>query len=166
LLIGKRVAPVANIDIDLAGVLPTIDSALLDATDVKRPKIDWTTVANASLATTDGGAVTVQWADLRTENKGWRLVVPPTAKSVKAPASPASAAAWLPSAGVDGGPPSSLRDPEVTFVESDLLPGYAELRREAGRIILLGSDDGVATAAVLPANGTLKATSFENQPVQ
>jgi hypothetical protein len=163
LLIGKRTAPAA-MAIDLAGVLPTLDSSALDVTDVKRPKIDWTTLANASLATTDGGAVTLRFGGGgRTENKGWFFVVAPNAKTVKAPAMPPAAADWIPSPGVDGGAPSSFADPEITFVETDLLPGYGELRRDIGRIIPVTADQGVAAAAVLPANGTLKATSFRNQ---
>lgn len=160
ILVARRVAPAANVDIDFAGAPPSINGSELDVTDVKRPKIDWTTVGNASLATTDGGSIAIEWSDARIDNHGWTFIVPPNATTVKAPSMPASAAAWVPRAAGDAGPASRLSNPDITFIESDLLPGYAELRREVGRIVPLTRLTDRESEAVLPANGTLKATSF------
>jgi hypothetical protein len=78
---------------------------------------------------------------------------------------PAAADAWLPHAANDAGAASSFGLPEVTFVESDLLPSYTEFRRDIGRLIPLTSTSGRDSRAVLPANGSLRATSFYNVPL-
>src|SRR5204862_136128 len=107
----------------------------------------------------------LHWTDTGTEDKGWTFIVPPFAKTVTAPAMPTAADAWLPraSGGITG---ASLFDaPEVTFIETDLLPGYKELRRDVGRIIPLTYSNGRDARAVLPANGTLKATTFMDVPM-
>lgn len=160
LLVTKRVAPAANVEIDFAGALPSLDGVTLGVTDPKRPQIDWTVLGNASLATSDGGSVAVEWADFRGDNRGWTLIVPPAAKSVKAPAMPATAAAWIPRGASDAGAPSNFSAPNVAFIEADVLPTYAAFRRDVGRLMPLSELNDRETRAVLPVNGTLKATSF------
>lgn len=160
LLVAKRVAPAASTALDLSTALPALNGASVDATDVRRPVTAWTTTGGASLAATDGGSIALRWFDAATDDRAWVFVVPPGATSVKAPVMPVAADAWLPISAGDGGAASSFGAPEVTFVESDLLPGYPELRRDVGRIVPLVPTTGRAARAWLPANGTLRATSF------
>lgn len=161
LTVGKRYAPAAAVDIDLATVLPALNAVFLDEADKKRPKVSWTTAAGASLAATDGGSVAIEWQDNRTQNRGWTFVVAPGSSSVAAPAMPALAAEWVPALASDAGAASNLSRPEVTFVESDLLASYAAFRRDIGRIIPLRYGRQRDATAVLPANGTIRTTSFQ-----
>jgi hypothetical protein len=160
LLVAKRGAPAANTDIDVATALPALATAALDGTDPARPQVSWTTVGGASLASTDGGSIAIRWFDTRSDDRSWTFVVAPGATSVKAPAMPAAADAWLPHPAQDGGAASSFAAPEVTFVESDLLAGYKALRRDVGRLVPLEFVVGRDAHAVLPAAGTLRATSL------
>jgi hypothetical protein len=164
-IVGKRVAPAANVDIDFATALPVIDGASVVKTTPRRPQIDWTTLNNVSLASSDGGSIFISWFDNRDESNGWTFIVPPNVKTVKAPAMPASADAWLPNAIDDGGAgASNFSQPDIVFAESDLLPGYAAFRREIGRVIPTGETNQRDSRAVLPANGSLRTTSYQLQP--
>lgn len=158
--IARRAAPAATNDLDFATAPPVLDSATLDTTALAQPSATWTTQGGASLATMDGGGVILSWYDER-ENRGtWTFVVPPGAKAVKAPTLPKTAEAWLPHGANDAGAASTFQVPTVIFAESDLLPGYAAFRRGVGLIIPLANGYQAEERAILPANGTLKMTSF------
>jgi len=165
LLVARRAAPAAMNTIDLSTALAALDSASIDATDARRPVIAWTTAGGASLATTDGGSIAIHWSDSRNDDLGWAFVVAPGTTSVKAPALPAAADAWAPHGALDGGVASSFDQPDVTFVETDLLAGYKDLRRDIGRIVPLVPTSNRDSRAVLPAAGTLRATSFFAVPM-
>jgi hypothetical protein len=158
--IARRGAPAATNDIDFTGAPPALDSATLDSTTVAQPSVAWTTVGGASLAAMDGGAVVVSWFDTRENSGTWTFVVPPGAKSVKAPAMPKAAEPWLPHGENDAGGAVSFQEPIVLFAEADILPGYADFRKGAGLVIPLTTPYEPDARAILPANGTLKVTSF------
>jgi hypothetical protein len=165
LVVAKRVAaPALDTVIDFATPLPLVNTAALVMSDAKRPQVFWSTVDNKPLTVTDGGIISVQWTNTGTDDAHWTFIVPPSVKSVAAPKIPATFDAWLPQAPVDGGGGSSFTPTLVTFVEADTLASYAELRGEIGRIVALGTSADIQTRAVLPANGTLRLTSFQNVP--
>ena len=166
LTIAKRVAPATNIDIDFAAALPALNTGALVLSTIKRPEVFWSTAGNASLMATDGGTIALHWTDTGEEDNGWTFIVAPGTKNVKAPAMPQAADAWLPRAAVDGGAAaSSFNAPEVTFIEADVLPGYAEFRAQVGRIIPQATSTGRDARAVLPKNGTLRATTYMDLPL-
>lgn len=142
--------------------LPTIDSATRVATTFRRPQIDWTTVAGGSLASADGGAVSVHWSEAGTGDYGWMIVVAPGTTTVTAPALPTAFDAWAPHGAVGPATASMFLDPEVTFVASDVIAGYAAFRRDAGRILPITGTSDKDARAVLPVNGTIRSTTFKN----
>ena len=162
--IARRSAPAATNDIDFTGAPPAIDSATLDTTTIARPSAAWTTLGGASLATMDGGAIVVSWYDQRESSGTWTFVVPPGSKSVKAPAMPNTAEPWLPHGANDAGAAVTFQDPMVIFAEADILPGYADFRKGIGLVIPLTDGYQPDARAILPANGTIKLTSYRNLP--
>ncbi len=156
----KRQPVSTSITLDWGQALPTINDVTRDATDARRPTFTWT--AAASLANTDGGILRTRFYGTQDANYFWTFVVPPNATSVKAPALPAQAEDWLPIA--DAGAEAYGELPDVLFVESDLLPGYAQFRAQQG--VLLGIDTrstrlgGNISVPTLPQNGSLRATLY------
>lgn len=158
--IAKRGAPALTNDLDFALTPPVIDGATLDTTVITQPSVTWTTQGGASLGTTSGGAIILSWYDQRETSGTWTFVVPPGAKTVKAPALPKSAESWLPHGENDAGGAVTFESPIVLFAESDLLPSYAAFRKGVGLVIPLTNTYAAEERAILPANGTLKMTSF------
>ncbi len=158
--IAKRGAPAATNDLDFALAPPVIDGVTLDVTVITQPSATWTTQGGASLATMDGGGIILSWYDQLENSGSWTFVVPPGAKTVKAPALPKSAAAWLPHGDNDAGEGTTFESPVVIFAESDIIPDYAAFRKGVGLVIPLANGYQSEERAILPANGTLKMTSF------
>ena len=158
--IAKRGAPAPTNDLDFATAPPVIDSATLDTSVTSQPSLAWTTLGGASLATMDGGTIVLSWYDQQETRGTWTFVVPPGAKSVKAPVMPKTVESFLPHGDNDAGAAVTFQPPVVLFAESDLLPGYAAFRKGAGLIIPLADSYQPEERAILPANGTLKLTSF------
>jgi hypothetical protein len=161
--VGKRVPGTnSSASLDVGTALPALESATMDTANVKRPKISRT--SKASLASTDGGHGFVELWGQNEEVYRWSFVVPPGATTVQVPQFPAEAAAWLPF-GEDGGDlPTHMTNPRMTFVESDVFAGYAAFRSEAGRLFDTSEWAGGWNRLVLPKDGTLRITSYE-QPV-
>ncbi len=132
--IARRGAPAATNDIDFAGAPAVIDSATLDTTTIAQPSVAWTTQGGASLAT------------------------------MKAPTLPKAAEAWAPHGANDAGGAVTFQDPTVIFAEADILPGYADFRKGAGLVLPLTNQYQPEARAILPANGTIKLTSYRNLP--
>lgn len=136
---------------DFATGLPYITNAVAGGAVPARAEI--TIAAEGSLATTDGGIVRLRWnvAGGAIPQPSWSFVVPPGTTSLKVPALPtdADAAPYLPQTGV------TVKD--VFFLESTLLPGYAQ-----AKAIPLSSDGeppvGTDVHTPLPLNGTVKIT--------
>jgi hypothetical protein len=164
LTVAKRGAPAANTDIDLAGALPTLESAGVVTTTLAQPQAAWTTVGALPLTSTDGGSIFLSWFDSRENAGSWTLIVPPGATSVKAPAMPTSAEPWLPHGANDAGPAVQFGEPTVVFADADIIPNYAAFRRQVGLVIPLLDSFSPDARAVLPSNGTLKLTSFQAPP--
>ncbi len=162
--IARRGAPAATNDIDFAGAPAVIDSATLDTSTIAQPSVAWTTQGGASLATMDGGAIVLSWYDQRESSGTWTFVVPPGSKSVKAPTLPKAAEAWAPHGANDAGGAVTFQDPTVIFAEADILPGYADFRKGAGLVLPLTNQYQPEARAILPANGTIKLTSYRNLP--
>ena len=136
---------------DFATALPFITNAVAGGAVPARAEV--TIAADGSLATTDGGIVRLRWnvAGGAIPQPSWSFVVPPGTTSLKVPALPtdADAAPYLPQTGV------TVKD--VFFLESTLLPGYAQAMATP-----LSSDGeppvGTDVHTPLPLNGTVKIT--------
>ncbi len=137
---------------DFGQTLPYITNGVTGGTGAPaRP--DVTLTADASLAATDGGLVRIKWnvvGGLVTTPQ-WTFVVPPGTTTFKVPALPADATAYVPQAG------ATVMD--ALFVESGLLPGYAQLK--ALPMSVDGQPPtGTDVSKPLPLNGTVKITSW------
>lgn len=159
----RRDAPQATNVLDFAQRLPKVTGAQVPTpADPRRFEITWTN--ESSLAAADGGVVRVRFFGGIDANFSWSFVVPPgaaTTGSVKAPAMPAEGEGWIPQK-ADAGP-TFFSGTEVMFVEASSLPSYAAFRRVAGSIFPSEVFGRRELSAVLPQNGTLRATSFEEQ---
>lgn len=104
---------------DFANALPalTINDTALVQTTPGRPDI--TVGSTAPLTAADGGVVKISWSVSFT-TVSWAFVVPPSVTSFKAPALPADAVAFAPTAGA--------RIQNVTYFEASQLPGYKEVK--------------------------------------
>jgi hypothetical protein len=161
LTIAKRSAPAATANIDLSQALPAITGATLDRKEFKRPKIAWT--AAASLASTDGGSVVIEWSKPNEDARGWTFIVPPTATSLQAPALPATVDDWAPPDPDGGGFASFVSEPSVVFVETNILATPAAFRSQAALVLDPTRYYDRLRGAALPANGdTLRATEYRS----
>jgi hypothetical protein len=154
-VIAKRGLPTSTITIDGAQALPAITGTEISGTDARRPVLAWT---SSSTAASDGGLVRVGFFGPEDANYDWTFVVAPGATTVTAPAMPPEAESFLPSAGDAG--PTSFRDPEVVFVEADVLPSYTAFRRQQGALVSLEQSIGGFSFPAMPQNGTYRATSY------
>jgi len=145
----KRIPPGPAVAFDFATALPAILTGTNDWSNVARPVIAWTSAS--PLSGSDGGHVTLGWTDQGHEG-GWTFIVPPSATSVKAPALPAEAAAWLPTSGAF---PETAG--QLIFADVDSVPSYDVFRKGAGRALI---GPGLFSGALLPQNGTLRTTTF------
>lgn len=153
----QRFANGTSATLDYGQQLPNILTRTLDNTDYKRPKLSWTTAA-PGLGSTDGGVVTIRWSGGDESTRGWTIIVPPNALDAKFPALPATATDWLPPDPGDGGRPR-LFQPEVMFVESDLVPNADDFRKQAGIVLPLGRSD-VLSNVVMPKIGKLRVVRY------
>jgi hypothetical protein len=147
--LARRAAPTATADFDFASALPQITA--VEATGA--PRADVKITAAGSLASTDGGFVTLDWSRLDNNENflrfRWTFVVPPATTTFKVPALPAALGGLAPS--------GTSTSAAAGFFESDGVPGYAQTRTLPTP--LFGAppqvDDG---SEALPVNGTLRAT--------
>jgi len=154
--IAKRVAAgSSNVTLDYATILPALESADLDTTNPRRPVITWT--PTAPLTATDGGVIHFTFYSQEVM-RSWTLVVPGNVTTVTAPAMPTEAEDFLPHA-EDAGVSSSFAPPRLMFVESDAIPSYASFRKQQGLLL-----DRSNRLPVLPADGTLRTTSWSDIP--
>lgn len=154
--LSRRVAapvPANTISFDFGSALPLVTDGTTDVTDARRPSMTWTT--EAPTASADGGLVRFMQYLGGDMQLVWTFVVPAGATSVKAPALPAEADAWLPS------PDASVNNPflNVIFVESDVIPDYATFRRQQGTLFRSSAFDSIP---VMPANGTISISRWGN----
>jgi hypothetical protein len=145
----KRVAPSPTVAFDFATALPALLTGTRNMADLKRPVLSWT--AASPLSKSDGGDVILSWRDAQERPVSWTLVVPPTATTVKAPALPAEASAWLPASS------ASRVDATVVFVDVDSLASYDGFRSVAGQASI-GAD--LFAGGLLAKNGQLATTTF------
>ena len=159
--VAKRGAVATSTDVDLAALLPTLESADITTTTSLRPQVDWTTVGGATLNATDGGSVFISWYNSVSETNGaWTIIVAPGTKTVKAPALPASLSAWAPRSADEAGQGASFNSPTVLFVEGDIVPDYDAFRSAAALVLPSAEVNDRDLRAFLPATGTFKLTSF------
>jgi hypothetical protein len=147
--IRREPVPASNVltNVDYAAALPRITDAVLTKPTAARPEVALTSAA--PLTGADGGIATLRWSNAQV-NGSWTIVFPPGTTTIKVPALPADATAFVPAAGV-------LVD-ELTFIEATQLPSYAELK-------LLPVQPGFGVALLtptrpLPLAGTVRVSSW------
>jgi hypothetical protein len=135
---------------DFANALPKVTDVTTASPTVGRP--DVTLTSAASLATSDGGAVTLRWTTATNNGGSWTFVLPgpAAAASFKAPALPADATVFVPtrSVFVDG----------AVFFEATQIPSYTETKKLP--IVAGGGLDLLDWTRPLPVNGTVRLTSW------
>lgn len=146
-LVLRRAAPSDKATVDFATALPRLTG--LTATGATRP--DVTVTSAGSLASSDGGFVSLRWSKLTGGENfidfSWSFVLPPATTSFKAPALPAELAALAPPAESASG---------AGFFESDAVQGYAQLK--AAIVPVSGIPPYFDERGVLPTNGTTRIT--------
>ncbi len=158
-VLGKRVLPTGTITFDATQLPPALTAAAVDPTSKQRPTATWT----GNVGAMKGGLVRLHWWDSPTESSTlWTIVVPANnaaSGAVTAPALPADFDEILPSA--DGGSRSWETTPEVSFVDSDIVPDYATWRKLQG-VIFTSSivRSGNVERTVLPQNGGFRITNW------
>ncbi|HVJ90108.1 MAG TPA: hypothetical protein VM580_09920 [Labilithrix sp.] len=158
-VIGKRVAPTSTtIELDAAQLPPELTDASVDATSLTRPVATWT----GNMSGMKGGLVRLSWVDSSFEVRtNWSVVVPANEAetgSITVPELPANLAELvLPP---ESDPGEWQGTPDVTFVDSDLLPDYATWRKLQGVIVPLSlAEYGRVERAVLPGNGSFRSSN-------
>lgn len=140
---------------DFATALPSITDVTLTKATPARPDVTFT--SEAALTTADGAVAVLSWFPQASESTGqWTFVVPPSTTTFKAPALPADAASFAPTANVEVD--------SLTFFEATLLPGYKELKT-----LPVTPSFGVTLrdeALLLPATGTVRTSSWEPAPLR
>ncbi|MDF2691859.1 MAG: hypothetical protein K0S65_242 [Labilithrix sp.] len=155
LVIAKRTAPAATIAIDAAQALPAITSSTLSGANSQRPVISW----SPATAGTDGGLVRVRFLSAEDRFSTWTFVVPPGATTVTAPALPAEAANFVPMLN-DAGADEVFEEPEILFLEADVLPSYALFRSQQGALIDPYTSFYDLSFPAVPLNGTYRAAIY------
>jgi hypothetical protein len=138
----------ATLAFDFASALPSITNVVVDRTNVVRPKVTLST--SAPFTSADGAVVALGWFPADGPDARWTFVVPPTTTTITVPALPADASAYAPN--------DSSNVPELAFVESSLLPGYAELKKLP---ISAGGLTVADTSKPLPLAGTVRITHWD-----
>jgi hypothetical protein len=152
----RRIAtpvPAGGFSFDFATAIPLVTAGTTDESDPRRPTLTWTT--DAPITAADGGFVRFLKYLGGDVQLVWTLVVPPGATSVKAPALPAEADAWLPS----GEATMNQSYMDVVFVESDQIPSYATFRKQQGTLFRSSPFDSIPA---LPTGGTLSISRWGN----
>lgn len=158
-VLGKRVAPTATVAFDATQLPPALTAAAVDPNARKRPVATWT----GNMGAMKGGLVRMSWMDMQQESyTKWSIVVPANnaaTGTITAPALPATFDDILPLG--DGGGNAWEATPEVTFVDSDLLPDYAAWRKLQGVVLPFSIvQGGNVEQAVLPQNGSFRITNW------
>ena len=145
----------ATLAFDFATALPGITNVTINDATPARP--DVTLTSDAALTAADGAVAVLRWFIQAADTDGqWTFVVPPSTTTFKAPALPADAAAFAPTAGVEVD--------SLTFFEATQLPGYKELKA-----LPVTPSFGVTLrdeALLLPATGTVRTSSWEPAPLR
>jgi hypothetical protein len=154
---ATRAAPQATsmaMAFDLS-TLPLITTASIDSADggtTAQPNVTWTSAGSLSAAS--GIFVSTQWfASLLTDagtsyvNGTWSIVAAPTATNVRAPALPASFAAWAPPAN------ASFNPARVGAIKASFVSDYTGFRAAFGGIPFISGYEIVVPT--LPVNGTV-----------
>ena len=165
---GSSDAGSATTNLDITQLLPPIQTASVDSTtNPVQPNVTWDMGDAGSVASADGVVVAFTWSGSNDggafANGRWTIVAPPTASSAQVPALPAAQAGFGPFAGA-----FFTTDPAVIIVEASFLPGYAQLRAQAGTVALTSefnsnlsySSSSPIVVPPLPVNGTLRMTAF------
>ena len=155
---ATRAAPQATslaMSFDLS-TLPLITATSIETTDggtTLQPNVTWT--STGSLSAADGIYISAQWFSSAATEAGtvyvdgtWTILAPPTATNVRAPALPASLAAWAPSATA-----SFNSRPRVGAVQASFVTDYAGFRAQFGGLSILSGYEIVLPT--LPVNGTV-----------
>lgn len=153
--VRRELAPASTtptLTFDLTQSLPFLSNATLAGAVPARS--DVTLTAESSLASADGGMVSLEWSVPGgvTQSRQWMFVVPPSTTTFKLPALPADAPGHTPGA--------NLAIASVAFVEASQLSGYAQLKALPLPItsnVPFVADD---TSKALPATGTVKVTAY------
>jgi hypothetical protein len=146
-------ASVTLADFDFTTALPFIQTGTITSSTPQRPDVTFT--SEAPLTGADGGIATIGWFISATSGSGtWTFVLPPSATGFTVPAVPADASLFAPTAS------PVLRD--VTYVESNVVPGYPELKQLP--IQPAFGVDFIDTSKPLPVAGTVKVTRFSGLP--
>ena len=147
-IIKREPATVSSIAFDHASLLPGLTDANVVATDLKRPKLTWS--SSAPLNAVDGGVVALRWY-AGSASMQWRFVVPPGTTEVTAPALPADLAI----------PPSVEADvqwSDIAFAEATFIADYKAFKSLA---IPANHDVSVLSRdAALPVDGTVRTVRF------
>jgi hypothetical protein len=152
--IRREAVTLAPADFDFSTALPFVTDAKLDATSPARPTI---TVTSGSLGAVDAGAVSFSWSTAMNTLATWTFVLPASAAATfKAPALPADALPFVPTA--------SATVDNVVFFEATQLPGYKEAK--ALPVMPTSTFALLDSTLPLPANGTVRVTSWAPVPLQ
>jgi hypothetical protein len=164
---GAGDAGSATTNLAISQLLPPIQTASIDSTtNPAQPTVTWDMGDAGSVATADGVVVAFTWSgnnDGGFVNGIWTIVAPPTATSVQVPALPAAQAGLAPFSGA-----FFSNEPAVLIVEASFLPGYAQLRAQAGTVALTSqfnsnltfSSSSPIVVPPLPVDGTFRMTAF------
>jgi hypothetical protein len=134
---------------DFANALPLIGNAAAASATAGRPDITLTSAA--PLTPADGGAVVLTWVTSTNATAEWTFVLPSSAAATfKAPALPADATAFVPTANVSVS--------SAVLFEATQLPGYTEVKTLP---ITAGSGFAlIDSSRPLPIDGTLRLTAW------
>jgi hypothetical protein len=153
LALGKRFTGTAAVAFDAANALPSITASEIDETNVHRPVVSWTTDSTAGA---DGGLVRIDFGAPSKPPAEWVFIVAPGTKQITAPAMPPEAEIYLPVASDAGG--HFYGDPEVLFIEADVLPSYTLFRQLSTKFIVNGF--APYPKPPLPQDGNYRMTRF------
>jgi hypothetical protein len=139
-IVERAVSPPALRSVNLgADLLARVSPPVYDLSDPGRPTLSW--AAPASIAETDGGAVSLYFSEAGVPQV-WSFLIPPdTPGTVQAPALPEELASWAPSATASYAPGT------VDFFDADWMTSYDDLRQGPGFGLALGTRDGFPEGA-------------------
>lgn len=106
-------------------------------------------------ATSDGGVLRALYLGPEDANYRWTVVVAPGQSTVKLPALPESAAAFVP---VES--PFNFEEREIAFIEAAPLPSYALFRSQVGALLDLDFSLRGGALPAMPAEGVYRASFY------